>query len=62
MATFYGPRPIRTEVINGNSLMVDYVSPEHVKALQQALEHSQPEGINPADFIPFTGDTTPNPE
>lgn len=62
MATFYGPRPVRVEIVNENSVMADYADPAGARALKQALEQSQPEPINPADFIPFTGNTTPNPE
>lgn len=62
MATFYGPRPVRVELVNEKTVMVDYDDPAKAIALKQALEESQPEPINRADFIPFTGDTTPNPE
>lgn len=62
MATFYGPRPVRVEIVNGKTVMVDYADPAEAMALKQALEQSQPEGINRDNFVPFTGDTTPNPE
>lgn len=62
MATFYGPRPTRVEIISGKSVMADYDDPAKAMAVKHALEQSQPEKINPADFIPYAGETTPNVE
>lgn len=62
MATFFGPTPTRVEIVNGNTIMADFDDPAKAMALKEALEFLMPGKINPADFIPYTGTTTPNPE